>query len=138
MGLKEFIGTTEQFTMWVMDNIHNIAKQCGWGEIESMTPKALVLNNEEREIHNLTIIHTDGIKTYLMCEISNDGMPFSACLESFIAITATQTCERCDGRIVVVSPAIDERIAKYTHAKNVPVNFLMLNQSQCKYWSCAK
>ena len=138
MGIKEFIGTTEQFTTWVMDNIHDIAKQCGWAEIESMTPKALVLNNEEREVHNLTIMHADGIKTHIMCEISNDGLPFSACLESFIAIKAIQTVEKFDGRVVVVSPIVSERIVDAIQSNNVPINFLMVNKSEVKYWSCAK
>lgn len=138
MEIMEYSGTPEQFTEWVKENVYSIIKQCGWAEISAVTKDALVLSNNERPVLNLTIMHTNGVKTYLMCEVANDGMPFSACLESFVAMKATQTCERCDGRMVVVSPVIDERIAEYTHAKNVPINFLMLNQSQCKYWSCAK
>lgn len=138
MGLKEFSGTPEQFTAWVKENLLGIAKQCGWAEISAVTEKPIALRNQERTVLNLTIMHTDGVKTYLMCEVANDGLPFSACLESFIAIKATQTGERLDGRVVVVSPSIDERIVGDVYRKNVPINFLMTNPTRCKYWSCAK
>lgn len=138
MEIMEYSGTPEQFTEWVKRNVYSIIKQCGWAEISAVTKDALVLSNNERPVLNLTIMHTNGVKTYLMCEVANDGMPFSACLEASIAIKAIRTCERCDGRIVVVSPIINDNIIESARAKNLPVNFLILNQSQCKYWSCAK
>ena len=138
MEVKEFSGTPEQFTAWVKENIMGIAKQCGWAEISAVTEKPMALNNQERTVLNLTIMHTDGVKTYLMCEVANDGLPFSACLESFIAMKAIQTGEKFDGRVVVVSPSIDERIVGDVHRKNVPINFLMANPTRYKYWSYAK
>jgi hypothetical protein len=138
MEVKEFLGTPEEFTAWVKENIMGIAKQCGWTEISAVTEKPMALRNQERTVLNLTIMHTDGVKTYLMCEVANDGLPFSACLESFIAMKAIQTGERLDGCVVVVSPSIDERIVGDVHRKNVPINFLMANPTRYKYWSYAK
>lgn len=138
MEVKEFLGTPEEFAAWVKENLLGIAKQCGWAEISAITEKPIALRNQERTVLNLTIMHTDGVKTYLMCEVANDGLPFSACLESFIAMKAIQTGEKFDGRVVVVSPSIDERIVGDVHRKNLPINFLMASPTQYKYWSYAK
>lgn len=135
--MKVYTETPEQFAGWVKENINEIAKKCGWAEISAISSKPLVMNNQENTVVNITIIHTDDVKTYLMCEVANDGLPFSAVLESFIVMNAIQTIERMDGRIVIVSPSISERIVKEVYAKCVPVNFLMINPEQCKFWSYA-
>ncbi|NDW11968.1 hypothetical protein D0T50_03570 [Bacteroides sp. 214] len=141
LPIYEYVGTPQKFVEWIRTNIHEISKKCGWGKVTGIYQKDLELKGQENLVIVHTVVHEDDVETHLMCEVctpENDGLPFSAVLESFTAMGAIQKFNRRDGRIVIVSPSISERMVNEVHARNIPVNFLMIDSEHCVYWSMKK
>ena len=130
--------TPQFYVEWLKKNINEIAEKCGWAEITAIQKEPLELHNEENAVICFSTLHKDGIKTYYLCEICDEEMPFSAVMESFIAMQAIQTGGKVGGRIVVVSPEICEKFACGIKSKSLPINLLKANPDECKYWSCEK
>ncbi len=131
-----YVGTPEQYAEWVKSNINEIATHCNWCDVVSVTANALVLDEQERIVVNHKILHIDNTKTHLLCEVANDGLPYSAYCESKIALKSLQGYNKCGGRVVIVSPLISLNIVEEAHRNQLPICFLEANLSQCQYWEC--
>ena len=75
--------TPQFYVEWLKKNINEIAEKCGWAEITAIQKEPLELHNEENAVICFSTLHKDGIKTYYLCEICDEEMPFSAVMESF-------------------------------------------------------
>jgi hypothetical protein len=128
----QFTGTLNQYYQFVMLHIDSIADFCGFGKIHSLQQKATVMKDYEREV--IVFSFMADVETYFLCEMCNDGMPFSAIRESFIGMDAIQYLMKHDGRLVIVSPSINDWTVAAVRSKSVPINLLQLNYDGCKFW----
>ena len=136
---KFFSGNAMQYAEWVKDNISKIATICGWGEMVGKF-KIEVYAGQGNEVARLTILHTNGYVTEILCEVNQTTIPLAAALKAIFAVEASfmtgqlRHDAKTKRRWVVAAPFIDEVLVRAMQEDKLPIHFLQGNPDESKYW----
>lgn len=126
-------GTSKKFATFIARNAECIAKACNWSEIQRVENPCSYGDSGVEEVR---ILHKDGTRTFLFCQVSNHGFPMNA-LNAVIEVShaiISGAINESKCRVVVVSPNIDIRLVNSIQGKSFPASLMMVTPDKCFYW----
>ncbi len=132
-----FVGSEKDFEFHLIDNLEDISKSCGWGEIKRRERQFTIRQDKSRVIADLMIWHTDGTGTIIECKKSNtnrnDVLAAIGQVLFYGAFVKSKMIHR--PRLVIAAPSIPFTTYSVIQEFKLPINLLIVDGNKCTYLS---
>lgn len=133
--LFDFDSNEKDLELHILENIHDISKQCGWGDIDRIEQQFQVPFGKGRIVIDIMLWHTDGTGT---CIEVKTGKHNRNDLLTAIGQVLSYSYKLKDKlgnypRMVIATPTIEEEIYNVIQTHKLPINMLMVDGDRCIY-----
>jgi len=132
-----FNGSEKDIEAHIMDNIHDISRECGWGEIKEVHQQFNATYGSGRIRVDIALIHKDNTATIIEVKASGKSRVeiFGAIGQSLFYGKKLKNFWGAIPRMVVASSQFDYDLYEMTKDYNLPICFLMVDGDRCIYLS---
>tara|TARA_R110000803_G_scaffold38148_1_gene82370 strand:+ start:228 stop:647 length:420 start_codon:yes stop_codon:yes gene_type:complete len=120
-----------------IDNIHDLADHCKWGEIERIERQFVIPLKKGRIIADVMVWHKDGTGTCIEIKTGNNNRndDLTAIGQLLFYGNIMEHSLGAMPRLILVSPSIKDESYTTVQRFNLPINFLGLTNDKCIYLS---
>ena len=134
----EFKGKEKDLEQHFLDNIYDISKMCGWGDIIRFENQFRINFGKNCIILDVMIWHKDGTGTCIEIKTGkhnrNDLLTGVSQLLSYGYKTKFSLGKR--PRLVLITPQIEREVNGVIKEYNLPIDMLMIDADRCVYLPC--
>lgn len=133
----DFKGSERDLEAHILDNIHDIAHKCGWGEIVRIEKQFMIRLVGYYVVVDIMLWHSDGTGTAIECKTGknnrNDLLTGIGQVLFYGANLATAL--KVMPRLVIASPVISPYVHHTIKVFNLPICLLGVDGDKCTYLS---
>ena len=133
----DFVGSERDFESHILDNVDDIARACGWGEISRIERQFTVKFVGHHIIVDVMLWHSDGTGTVIECKTGktnrNDLLTSIGQVLFYGANLSTALGQM--PRLVIAAPFISPYIHGTIKRFDLPICLLSVDGNQCTYLS---
>ena len=133
----DFVGRERDLEAHIVENIHDIASACGWGDIIRIEEQFTVQLVGQRVIADVMLWHSDGTGTLIECKTgkTNRNDLLMGIGQVLFYGANLQAALGCMPRLVIASPYISPYVNDTIRTFNLPICLLGVDGDQCTYIS---
>jgi len=131
----KFLGKEKDLESYILENIHDIALNCNWGEIEKVESQKSIKTKNGRIQVDILIYHKNGTATLIEVKQSrtNKNSTLSAIGQLFYYSTVIKSWCENKPRLVIVSDQILPELYETVKDNNLLISSLMIDGDRCIY-----
>lgn len=135
----DFHGSERDFEAHVADNLDDISKHCGWGEISHFKQQFTLKMGNERQCVDIMIWHKDGTGTLIECKTgkTNRHDVLTAMGQAMFYGTNIKYALGQMPRLVIASPKFSQHLWRTISTFELPINLLVIDGDRCVYTGCS-
>lgn len=133
----DFIGRERDLEMHILENIHDIAAECGWGEICKVKQQFTVRLVGYHIVIDIMLWHPDGSGTLIECKTNNTNRNDLLTGIGQVLFYGTNLPLRLGTmpRLVIASPVISPFVRATIKEFGLPISLLGVDGDRCTYLS---
>lgn len=131
----KFIGSESDLESHILDNIHDVAKYCEWGEIQRVERQFRVPIVGYHVIADIMIWHTDGSGTLIECKTgkTNRNDALTGIGQVLFYGTSLKAALGEMPRLVIAAPVSMPHVRQTIRAFALPIHLLTVDGDRCIY-----
>lgn len=133
--LFDFVGKEKDVELHIIDNIHEIAKHCNWGEVVRIERQFMIRYGKGSICADIMVWHKDGSGTVIEVKRTKTNRNDTLAAIGQVLAYGYKVKEVLTNRprLVISSPEINEELYRVIQEYKLPIDLLMIDGDRAIY-----